>query len=405
MFITQLFPKGLLAAVALLLSAQLNAAQSYSQTGQLVEKQRFELERFTTFGGKTIKQLQVGWESYGTLNEAKDNVVLITHYFSATSHAAGKYQHDDATPGYWDAIIGPGKAIDTDKYFVISVDTLANLNAYDPNVITTGPASINPDTGKHYGLTFPVVTIRDFVNVQKALLESLGIAKLHAVIGGSMGSMQALDWATAYPDWVPRMISVIGSGQSDAWTTALLEQWANPIQLDKNWSNGNYYDKAPPAQGLTSALMFITQDALTPAFFNKTGRNLAYSPIEKGPLNDIRQQHSIVKWLKERAQSRAKLMDANHLLYLVRASQLYIAGHSGDMKQALSSVKAKTLFLPSFNDLLLMPYLAKDAVNSLEQLHKNTSYRELTGDLGHLNGVVGIEQAASDISAFLADKQ
>ncbi|QHJ10362.1 Homoserine O-acetyltransferase [Paraglaciecola mesophila] len=405
MFITQLFPKGLLAAVALLLSAQLNAAQSYSQTGQLVEKQRFELARFTTFGGKTIKQLQVGWESYGTLNEAKDNVVLITHYFSATSHAAGKYQHDDATPGYWDAIIGPGKAIDTDKYFVISVDTLANLNAYDPNVITTGPASINPDTGKHYGLTFPVVTIRDFVNVQKALLESLSIAKLHAVIGGSMGSMQALDWATAYPDWVPRMISVIGSGQSDAWTTALLEQWAIPIQLDKNWSNGDYYDKTPPTQGLTSALMFITQDALTPAFFNKTGRNLAYSPLEKGPLNDIRQQHSIVKWLKERAQSRAKLMDANHLLYLVRASQLYIAGHSGDMKQALSSVKAKTLFLPSFNDLLLMPYLAKDAVNSLEQLHKNTSYRELTGDLGHLNGVVGIEQAASDISAFLADKQ
>ncbi|MGY0565050.1 MAG: E22 family MetX-like putative esterase, partial [Paraglaciecola chathamensis] len=149
MSLTQLFQNGLLAAVALLLSAHLNAAQSYSQTGQLVEKKRFELERFTTFAGKTIKQLHVGWESYGTLNEAKDNVVLITHYFSATSHAAGKYKPDDASPGYWDNIIGPGKAIDTDKYFVISVDTLANLNAYDPNVITTGPASINPDTGKH----------------------------------------------------------------------------------------------------------------------------------------------------------------------------------------------------------------------------------------------------------------
>ena len=403
MSLTQLFQNGLLAAVALLLSAHLNAAQSYSQTGQLVEKKRFELERFTTFAGKTIKQLHVGWESYGTLNETKDNVVLITHYFSATSHAAGKYKPDDASPGYWDNIIGPGKAIDTDKYFVISVDTLANLNAYDPNVITTGPASINPDTGKHYGLTFPVVTIRDFVNVQKALLESLGIKKLHAVVGASMGSMQALDWATAYPDWVERMISVIGSGQSDAWTTALLEKWAIPIQLDKHWANGDYYNAAPPTQGLTAALMFITQDALTPTFFNKTGKTLAYSALEKGPLNDIRQQHSIVKWLKSRAEERANLMDANHLLYLVRASQLYTAGHSGNMEEALSQVKAKTLFLPSFNDLLLMPYLAKNASSALAQQGKNTHYETLSGDLGHLNGVVGIEQAANKISAFLAD--
>ena len=399
MFLTQVFKKGLLATLGLIMCTQACAASV-----QLVEKKRFEIENFKTFGGKTIKQVQVGWESYGTLNQAKDNVVLITHYFSATSHAAGKYHPDDATPGYWNAIIGPGKAIDTDKYFVLSVDTLANLNAYDPNVITTGPASINPDTGKHYGLTFPVVTIRDFVNVQKTLLESLGVTKLHAVVGGSMGSMQALDWATAYPEWVPRMISVIGSGQSDAWTTALLEKWVVPIQLDANWKSGDYYNSTPPSQGLTAALMFITQDALTPTFFNKTGEGIGYFALEDAPLNDIRQQHSIVKWLKERAQSRAKLMDANHLLYLVRASQLYMAGHSGDMKQALSSVKAKTLFLPSFNDLLLMPYLAKDAANSLEEHHKNTTYRELTGDLGHLNGVVGIEQAASDISAFLADK-
>ena len=131
----------------------------------------------------------------------------------------------------------------------MSVDTLANLNAFDERVITTGPASINPDTGKPYGLNFPVVTIRDFVNVQKALLESLGITKLHAVVGPSMGSMQAIDWAAAYPDWVERMISVIGSAQSDAWTTSALEHWATPIKLDTHFNNGDYYDASAPTSG------------------------------------------------------------------------------------------------------------------------------------------------------------
>ncbi len=208
----------------------------------------------------------------GELNDAKDNVILITHYFSGSSHAAGKYAEDDAAPGYWDAIIGPGKAIDTNRFFVVSVDSLANLNAYDENVITTGPATINPDTGKPYGLDFPVVTIRDFVNVQKAVLESLGIEKLHAVVGPSMGSMQALDWAAAYPDWVPRMVSVIGAGQSDAWTTAALEQWAMPIRLDKNWNDGNYTRDAAPNDGLAASLALITQQALHPEYFCYAGR-------------------------------------------------------------------------------------------------------------------------------------
>ena len=135
----------------------------------MVEKRVFEMPHFTTFGGKQIKNVKVGWEAYGTLNDAKSNVILITHYFSGSSHAAGKYDENDPAPGYWDSIIGPGKAIDTDRFYVISVDTLANLNAYDPHVITTGPTSINPDTGKPYGLDFPVVTIRDSVNVQKTL--------------------------------------------------------------------------------------------------------------------------------------------------------------------------------------------------------------------------------------------
>lgn len=369
----------------------------------MVIKQRFETYNFKTFNGETIKKVAVGWESYGKLNAQKDNVILITHYFSANSHAAGKYAKEDQQAGYWDVLIGPGKAIDTNKYYVISVDSLANLGAYDPNVITTGPASINPDNGEAYGLSFPVVTIRDFVNVQKLVLESLGINKLHAVIGASMGAMQAIDWASAYPDWVPRMISVIGSGQSDAWTTALIERWAIPIRLDPNWKNGEYYGHTPPTEGLIAALMFITQDALTPQALNKIGHTKAinHHALQTEPLQSINGKYSITNWLRERAETRAKLVDANHLLYLARASQLFIAGHGENLAEGLTKIKAKSLFLPSSNDLLLMPYLSHDANQQLLDLGKNSQLSELSGDSGHLNGVIGISQKAQKIKNFI----
>lgn len=378
-----------------------------AQADLAVEKQRFELDNFVTFGGETIKKVAVGWESYGQLNSKKDNVILVTHFFTGNSHAAGKYSPEDQQAGYWDAIIGPGKAIDTQRYFVISVDSLANLAVHDPHVITTGPASIDPDTGKPYGLSFPVVTIRDFVNIQKAVLESLGITKLHGVIGASMGSLQAIDWAATYPDWVPRMISVVGSGQADAWLTAALERWSIPIKLDPNWQQGNYYQGQAPLAGLTAALMFITQDALTPAFFNSIGQSetMNFSPLEEAPLHDINQSHSIVRWLKSRAAARAELMDANHLLYLVRANQLFLAGHGSDLRSGLKNIQAKSLFLPAENDLLLMPYLANDAHQILRSLGKDSQLETLSGPGGHLEGVVGVAQKAEKIAAFLANKE
>jgi homoserine O-acetyltransferase len=376
---------------------------AFTSADLMVVKQRFETANFKTFNGETIKEVVVGWESYGKLNVKKDNVILVTHYFSANSHAAGKYAKEDQQPGYWDALIGPGKAIDTNKFYVISVDSLANLGVNDPNVITTGPASINPDTGKAYGLDFPVVTIRDFVEVQKLVLESLGITKLHAVIGASMGSMQAIDWAAAYPDWVPRMISVIGSAQSDAWATVLLERWAIPIRLDPNWRNGDYYTHTPPTEGLIAALMFITQDALTPKAFNQIGITKAvnHQALQTEPLHSIEGTYSIVSWLRERAETRAKLSDANHLLYLIRASQLFIAGHGETLAEGLKNIKAKSLFLPSANDLLLMPYLSHDANKQLVDLGKDSHLEELLGDSGHLNGILGISQKAQQIKDFI----
>ena len=180
--------------------------------------------------------------------------MLICHFFSGNSHAAGKYDPKDAAPGYWDAIIGPGKAIDTNKYFVLSSDTLVNLNTGDPKTTTTGPASIDPDTGKPYALDFPVVTVGDFVNVQKALVESLGIKRLALVAGPSMGSLQTFEWAARYPEMVAKAMPVIGAGEADAQLIAWLDVWAAPILVDPNWNKGDYYGKTPPNAGLAKAL-------------------------------------------------------------------------------------------------------------------------------------------------------
>ena len=377
----------------------------------LTTKQRHVIDSFTTFNGHTLKQVNIGWESYGNLNQDKSNVILITHYFTGNSHAAGKYHPDDEALGYWDSIIGPGKAIDTNTYFVISVDTLANISAHDPNVITTGPASINPDTGKPYGLSFPVVTIRDFVNVQKSVLEELGITKLHAVVGASMGSMQAIEWASAYPEWVDNVISVIGSVHSDAWTTTALEQWAIPIKLDPLWQQGQYAQNAPPIEGLTAALMFITQIALHPDYFNQVGQTLDHQALEHSPLHDILADHNITQWLYTRAKSRASLMDANHLLYLVRACQLFLTGQGASLEAGLAKVNANVLLIPADNDLLLMPYHARNAytqlrTNAATKAASNASaskiaYASLQGPYGHLNGLLGISQHSTTIADFL----
>jgi homoserine O-acetyltransferase len=398
-----------LISIALLVSAFVSTPlhAKENQSPMIVTKQTHSIDTFTTFGGQTIENVKVGWESYGELNEDKSNAILITHYFTGNSHAAGKYHIDDAEPGYWDAIIGPNKAIDTNRFFVISVDSLVNIGAFDENVITTGPASINPKTQKPYGLTFPVVTMRDFVNTQKSVLESLGIQKLYAVAGPSMGSMQAIEWASAYPQWVERLISVIGSGSADAWTSAYLEQWTVPITMDTNFNGGDYYSQPKeqwPTLGLTHALAMITQSALHPNFFIQIGEQIGYTPLEEDALQSIYAKPSIVNWLMGRAAERAHLMDANHLLYLVRANQLFVTGMQGTLEEGLKRITAKVLLIPATTDQLLMPYHA-EKIDSLLRANEQSSQLEyLSGDLGHLEGVAGIAKHANTIRAFLNDE-
>lgn len=352
-------------------------------------------------GGQTIRNVRIGYETYGALNPAKDNVILIAHFFSGNSHAAGKYQAGDPASGYWDGIIGAGKPIDTDRFFVISSDTLVNLNVKDPNTVTTGPASVNPDTGRPYGMSFPIVTIRDFVNVQKALLDSLGITRLHAVMGASMGALQSFEWATAHPAMVERIVPVIGAAELDDYGIGWLNIWAAPIVLDPKWNNGDYYGKDEPVDGLALALKTVTLHARHPGWASRTfGRK--WAAPDRDPAKSWQNKYAIEDALDKVAAARAKLADANSFLYLAKANQLFVTGHTGSVEAALAGVSAKVLLVPARSDLLLFPDYSKRAMEILKQHGKQVEYFEIEGDGGHLDGVLAIAKAGETIRKFLA---
>jgi len=219
------------------------------------------------------------------------------------------------------------------------------------------------------------------------------------VVGASMGSLQALEWSIAYPDKVERMLSVIGMGEIDPWTIATLQQWANPIQLDPNWNGGDYYASEKPQEGVIQALMAITLQAQHPLIFNQI--HAQSSARELAPLDDIHANFSVVDSLRTMATQRATYADANHILYLVRANQLFLAGHGENLESGLAQVEAKTLFLPATNDLLLQPYLAQRVYNILNSQNKPTAYEEINGPWGHLDGIISIGTKAEEIRAFL----
>lgn len=382
------------------ISIGLVASSSLMAWDGLVEKQTFKIDNFTTQGGETIPNVTVGWEAYGELNDARDNVILITHFFSGTSHAAGRYEADGEPTGYWDAIIGPGKPLDTDEYYIIASDTLVNLNANDPNVTTTGPASINPETGDPWGMDFPVVTIRDFVEVQRELLESQGIESLHAVMGASMGALQAIEWASAYPDKVDRLISVIGAGVADPWLLATLSAWAAPIRLDANWNEGDYYDGEPPTDGLKEALKLVTLNANHWQWANETF-NRDWADEERDPAQDINANYAIEQTLDDIAAARAETSDANHFLYLVRANQTFMAGYGDSLETGLEAIDAPTLMLYSENDLVFAPEGVLHTAELIEEGGSEVTLETLEGNRGHLDGVVSIDQASDTLQEFL----
>jgi homoserine O-acetyltransferase len=370
------------------------AVAARAQSGDLiVEKRTFELPSYTTVAGVTIKSVKIGWEAIGTLNADKSNAILVTHYFSGTSHAFGKYTAADQIAGYWDAIIGPDKAIDTNKYYVLSSDTLVNLNAKQSNVVTTGPASINPDTAKPYALTFPVVSIKDFIRVQKALIDSLGIKKLKAVVGLSMGGLQAYEWAQTYPDSVERIIPVVATATAEPFLIAWMDLWAQPIRLDPKWNNGQYYGQEAPLDGLKAALKIVTMQANGWEWARKT---FGTAPAQEGkdPAKAFTNDFRINAFLDQAAVARVAFADANHFLYLCKAIQLAAVDPA--------NIKVPTLVLYAPTDQIFAESSVLETIHKLADAGGSVESATLLGPNGHLNAITEIRQAANKITTFLA---
>jgi homoserine O-acetyltransferase/O-succinyltransferase len=374
--------------------ALLPVSQSAAQL--LTEKKFFTLPQYTTAGGKTIKNVRVGYETYGKLNAAGDNAVFIAHFFSGTSHAAGRYKADEKAAGYWDAIIGPGKAIDTDKYFVVSADTLVNLNVKSAMVGTVGPATVNPDTGKPYGSSFPVVSMKDSVRVHKALIDSLKIKKLQAVAGASGGSIQAMEWGAEYPQLVERVIHVIGPGLDiHPYVIGLLDIWMMPIRMDPNWKGGDYFGGAEPAEGVAQSLKTVTLTALHFGWAEKV-HGYKWAGESKSPQDSMGNLFAIEDSLYKSGVARAAMTDAAHFVWMAKANQLY------NLEKEQSRIRAKVLFLPATTDMIFPPALSRKAAEKLKAQGNHVELYEIEGTSGHLDGLFSIGKVADQIRAFLA---
>ena len=379
--------------IAVGLAALLACTSAFAQL--ITEKKFFTLPQYTTAAGKTIKNVRVGYETYGKLNATGDNAVFVAHFFSGTSHAAGRYKADEKVAGYWDAIIGAGKAIDTDRYFVVSADTLANLNVKSPTVGTTGPASINPDTGKPYGSTFPVVSMKDFVRVHKALIDSLGITKLQAVAGASGGSIQAMEWAAEYPQLVERVIHVIGPGLDiHPYVIGLLDLWMMPIKLDPNWKGGDYFGGPEPLEGVAQSLKTVTLTALHFSWAEKV-HGYKWAAEGRSPHDSMANLFAIEDSLYKTGVARASATDAAHFVWMAKANQLY------NLEKEQARIRAKVLFLPAKTDLVFPPELSRRAAEKLKAQGNHVEVYEIEGTSGHLDGLFSIAKVGDRIKAFL----
>jgi homoserine O-acetyltransferase len=281
------------------------------------------------------------------------------------------------------------------------VDTPVNLGVHLPNVITTGPATTNPETGEPWGMDFPILTIRDFVETQKALLDELGIEQLHAVMGASMGALQTYEWAAAYPDMVARAIPVIGSGWTTGDLIAWLNIWSAPIRLDPNWNGGDYYDGKAPKEGLGEALKIVTLHSQNHEWSNGTfGRSWAEDGVD--PADGLDNLYAIEAALSAAGSARAEVSDANHFLYLAKANQLFYAGHGGSLYEGLLAIEAPVLIIHTDEDLVFPGNTVRETASIIKADGTPVQIVELEGTRGHLDGVVSIAQAADEIAAFLA---
>ncbi|ENQ3080377.1 homoserine O-acetyltransferase [Bacillus cereus] len=363
-----------------------------------VQKQVFRLKKYTFEDGTSIP-IQIGYETYGTLNREKSNAILVCHYFSATSHAAGKYTEQDLVPGWWDELIGPGKAIDTNKYFVICTDNLCNVQMKNPYVVTTGPKTINPETGAEYGMKFPVFTFRDMARIQYELIKDMGITRLHTVIGPSAGGMIAQQWAVHYPHMMERMIGVITNPQNPVVTSInVLQHAIDAIQLDPAWKEGNYGEQQP-IKGLHLAAKMMFINAYDAHYYETT---FPRDSIESAPYQDFSTLTSFEEAINEATLQNIAYVDANSWMYTAKATILHDIAHGfSSLEEALRQVEASVLMIPCKQDIL-QP--SRYNYQMVELLRKNGNFAEvyeIESIYGHMAGVFETYLFAGKVHQFL----
>jgi homoserine O-acetyltransferase len=367
----------------------------------LVEKKFFTFAApphpLTVESGLAIGPVTLAYETYGRLSPRKDNAVLVLHALTGDSHAAGYYDASDPKPGWWDTMIGPGKGIDTDAFFVVCSNVLGGCMG------STGPGSTNPATGAPYGLEFPVVTVGDMVTAQKALADALGVTKFLAVVGGSMGGMQVLEWSVRYPDMVRGAVSLASTTKHSALAIAFNEVARQAIMADPNWRQGDYYGHPEkPDMGLAVARMighitYLSDEAMRAKFDRKLQNRCDIS-------FNFEADFQVESYLRHQGKKFVDRFDANSFLYVTKAADYFNlenAHGGGSAVSAFSKARCAFLVASFTSDWLYPTYQSKAMVQAMKKNGLDVSFVEIKADWGHDAFLLHNPRLAAIISRFL----
>lgn len=369
------------------------AMPTFTETTFTVETQTATFPSLMLDCGITLLDVDVAYETYGTLNASRTNAILVLHAFSGDAHAAGIHR-DSGQPGWWASMIGPGLAFDTDRYFIISSNVLGGCRG------TTGPISFDPATGDRYAMRFPVITIGDMVRLQKELIDHLGIERLLAVAGGSMGGMQALEWTVAFPDRVAAAIPIAATSRHSAQQIAFNEVGRQAIMADPDWNEGNYYDAKPPARGLAIARMVGHITYMSDASMReKFGRRLR----DRDAFGfDFSADFEVESYLRYRGSQFVNRFDANSYLYITKAMDYFdLAAGRGGLASAFERTSARFLVLSFTSDWLYPTYQSLETLSALRSRNIDAAFCELTSTYGHDAFLLEAKEQSDMISGFL----
>jgi len=344
----------------------------------IVSAQRASFDTPLIFrSGAVLPRYELVYETYGKLNADKSNAILICHALSGHHHVAGYYADDPKNVGWWDTMIGPGKPIDTDKFFVLGLNNLGGCHG------STGPSTINPETGHAYGASFPVITVEDWVESQARLADLLGIRQFAAVVGGSLGGMQALQWSLAYPDRLRHVFAIAAAPRLTAQNIAFNDVARSAILTDPDFHGGDFYrHNVVPTRGLRLARMlghitYLFDDAMA----DKFGRELRSGRFSYS--YDI--EFEIESYLRYQGDKFASYFDANTYLLMTKALDYFDPAHEfgGDLNKAFSRAKAEFLVVSFTTDWRFSPQRSREIVRPLLHNRRNVSYAEITSTHGH----------------------